>query len=259
MTSFGDITERSGEPATRGQIADMAHRYAWAAARCRGRRVLEVACGTGQGLGILATRASSVTACDVDAGNVERARRTYGGRIDVRLADAHALPLGDAGVDAVLLFEALYYLADARAFLAECRRVLAPSGIVLITTTNPELFDFTPSPLSHRYYDADSLASLLESNGFQPSLFGYGRSDGLPLRQRLLRPAKVVLRSLGFVPRTMRGKALVRRLVFGRLPVMPGDLSAASVPFEEPESLALHTPNRTHRYLYAEGRLGGGA
>ena len=254
-TTFRDITERSGEPATHGQIADMVHRYEWASARCRGRRVLEVACGTGQGLGILAAGAVSVIACDLDSDNVSAAKRTYGDRIDVRRADALSLPVGSGEVDAVVLFEALYYLSDARAFLAECRRVLSPSGIVLVSTTNPELFDFSPSPLSQRYYGATELAALLESNGFHPTLFGYGRSEGLPLRQRVLRPVKVLARTLGLVPRTMRGKALVRRLLFGRLPVMPGDLSGAAPPGEAPEGIATDASDRVHRFLYAQGEL----
>jgi ubiquinone/menaquinone biosynthesis C-methylase UbiE len=253
---YRDVTERSGEPATRGQIADMAHRYHWAASQSAGRRVLEVACGTGQGLGILATRAASVVACDLDADNVAEALRTHGERFSVRVSDALSLPVEDGTVDAVVLFEAIYYLADPSAFLRECRRVLSPSGIVLLSTTNPDLFDFSPSPLSRRYYGASELALLFESSGFRPKLFGYGRTEGLPLRQRLLRPVKVAARTLGLVPRTMRGKALVRRLLFGRLPVMPRDLTSVAPPSDEPLPLGNDTPDRVHRYLYAAGELG---
>ena len=257
MTSdFRDVTERSGEPATRGQIADMAHRYHWAAQKSEGRRVLEVACGTGQGLGILATRAASVAACDLDADNVAEAARTHGERFPVHVSDALSLPVGDGQVDAVVLFEALYYLADPSAFLGECRRVLSSSGIVLLSTTNPDLFDFSPSPLSRRYYGASELARLFESSGFRAKLFGYGRTEGLPLRQRLLRPVKVAARTLGLVPRTMRGKALVRRMLFGRLPVMPRDLTDVAPPSEEPVPLSNDAPDRVHRYLYAVGELG---
>jgi len=253
---FRDVTERSGEPATLGQIADMAHRYHWAARRAEGRRVLEVACGTGQGLGILATRAASIVACDLDADNVSEATRTHGERFPIRVSDALSLPVGDAEVDAVVLFEAIYYLSDARVFLGECRRVLSSSGIVLLSTTNPDLFDFSPSPLSRRYYGASELAGLLESSGFRPTLFGYGRIEGLPLRQRLLRPVKVAARSLGLVPRTMRGKALVRRVLFGRLPVMPRDLTTVLPPSDEPVAISRDVPDRVHRYLYVVGELG---
>jgi SAM-dependent methyltransferase len=255
-TTFRDITERSGEPATRGQIEDMVHRYEWASVRCQGRRVLEVACGTGQGLGILAARAASVVGCDLDPDNVAEATRTYGERITVRLANALSLPVGDGEFDAVVLFEALYYLPDARTFLAECRRVLRPSGIVLVSTTNPDLFDFSPSPLSERYYGAADLSALLESFGFCVTLFGYGRSEGLPLRQRVLRPVKVLARTMGLLPRTMRGKALVRRLLFGRLPVMPRELPSRAVSAEEPDVIPAGAPDRVHRFLYARGELG---
>lgn len=234
----------------------MAHRYHWAARSSEGRRVLEVACGTGQGLGILASRAASVSACDLDPDNVAQARRTHGDRFSVSVSDASSLPVLPGQVDAVVLFEAIYYLADARAFLGECRRVLSPSGIVLLSTTNPDLFDFSPSPLSRRYYGAAELSELFESSGFRVTLFGYGRTERLPLRQRLLRPVKAAARRLGLVPRTMRGKALVRRVLFGRLPVMPRDLATVAAPADELIVLSRDVPVRDVRYLYARAELG---
>jgi hypothetical protein len=51
-SDFSRITECSGDPVTRGQIADMCHRYRWASGFCHGRRVREVGCGTGRGLGL---------------------------------------------------------------------------------------------------------------------------------------------------------------------------------------------------------------
>jgi hypothetical protein len=71
-----------------------------------------------------------------------------------------------------------------------------------------------------------------------------------------LRPVKVAARTLGLVPRTMRGKALVRRMLFGRLPVMPRDLTDVAPPSEEPVPLSNDVPDRVHRYLYAVGELG---
>src|SRR5262245_53019192 len=105
--SFSDVTERGGEPATEGQIADMFHRYAWASGFCRGRRVLEVACGTGQGLGLLARTALSVIGCDINASNIEAARTTYGGRFELHVAAADRLPVDQSSVDVILMCEAI--------------------------------------------------------------------------------------------------------------------------------------------------------
>jgi SAM-dependent methyltransferase len=252
-TDFSEVTERSGEPASPGQIADTHHRYRWASAFSAGRRVLEVACGTGQGLGLLARDASSVAGCDIDPASVARARRTYGERFAITEASAERLPVADRAVDVVLLFEALYYLPDPDAFLRECRRVLPAGGTLLLTTNNRDLFDFAPSPLSRRYYGAAELPELLARHGFDAELFGYARVEALPLRHRLLRPAKATARRLGLVPKTMRGKAILRRLLFGKLPPMPDDVSTVEAPFTPPEAIPA-SPNRTHRFLYVSAK-----
>jgi SAM-dependent methyltransferase len=256
---FADITERSDEPATPGQIADIFSRYRWASGHCEGRRVLEVACGTGQGLGLLARGASSVIGCDIEERNIARARETYGSRFELHVGPADRLPVGDGAVDVVLICEALYYLPDVGAFLDECRRVLPPTGVLLLTTTNPDLFDFLPSPLSHRYYGAADLGPLLERHGFDSELLGYHPTGALPLRHRLLRPVKVLASRLGLLPKTMRGKALLRRLVFGRLPPMPRDLAEVSLPRAPLYAIAGDRPDRLHRSVYVVARRHGAA
>jgi SAM-dependent methyltransferase len=248
-TDFSEVTERSGEPATQGQITDTHHRYRWASGFVTGRRVLEVACGTGQGLGLLLRSASSVAGCDIDPGSIAIARRSYEGRVTLSVAGAESLPVGAGETDVVLLFEALYYLRDPGVFLRDCRRAVSPGGCLLLTTTNRDLFDFTPSPLSHRYYGAPDLPPLLSRHGFDCDLFGYAPVETLPLRHRILRPAKVAARHLGLMPKTMRGKAVLRRLLFGRLTRMPRDVSELNLPYAPPEPIPA-VPNGKHRFLY---------
>ncbi len=250
MPTLSDVTERGGDPATPGQIADIFHRYSWASSHCRGRRVLEIACGTGQGLGLLARDATSVIGCDLEAANIEIARSSYGDRFALHVADAAHLPAPDASVDVVLICEALYYLPDVSAFLNECRRVLVPDGTLLITTNNPHVFDFLPSPLSHRYYSVTELAAVLAEHGFSSQISGYCLADALPLRQRLLRPVKTAAGRLGLLPKTMRGKALLRRLVFGKLPRMPRDLSTVALEYTPPQALANDRDDQRYRSLY---------
>ena len=232
---FSDITERGGEAATHGQIADMFN-HRWASEFCRKSRVLEVACGTGQGLGMLAAVAESVAGSDVDAAGIAAARATYGDRIPLYVAKAEQLPVWDASLDVILMFKAIYYLPNVDAFLRECRRALVPAGRLLLSSTNKDLFDFVPSPLSRTYYGASELVRLLNSHGFSSKLCGYGGTDALPFRHRLVRPAKALAQRLDLLPKTMRGKALLRRTLFGRLPQMPRDLSelTPSLSYEPP-------------------------
>src|SRR5262245_20016310 len=142
---FSRITERSGDPVTRGQIADMCHRYRWASGFCHGRRVLEVGCGTGRGLGLLTATAENVIACDVVAVAVVAARPTYGTRVALHVAGAERLPSIAGGVDVVLILETISYLPDVGAFLRECHRVLRPGDRLPLSSTHKDLFDSRPS------------------------------------------------------------------------------------------------------------------
>lgn len=219
---------------------------------CGQRRILEVACGTGQGLGMLAAVAQSVVGCDVNEAQVAAARATYGNRVPLCVSKAEQLPTRDGSFDVIMMFEAIYYLADVDAFLRECRRVLVPAGYLLLSTTNKDLFDFITSPFSYTYYGTAELVRLLNSHGFSCEVFGYSRTNSLPVRHRLLRSIKALAQRLHLLPKTMRGKAVLRRMLFGRLPRMPRDLlEVGPAPaYAPPVPIARHKPDRVHRFVY---------
>jgi SAM-dependent methyltransferase len=254
-THFLDVTELAGEPITSEQLARLEHRYTWAAQYCRGRDVAEIACGTGPGLGLLAQVAKSLEAGDISEAILDIARRHYGDRVALRRIDALALPFASASRDVILLFEAIYYLPDADRFVAECRRVLRPGGVVLIATANKDLSDFNPSPHSHRYYGAVELAQLFGGQGFEVELFGHLSVREVGIRQRVLRPVKRVAVELGLMPRTMRGKRLLKRLVFGRPVFMPAELTGSVGGYRAPTRVRGEVPDRDHKVLYATATL----
>jgi len=256
-TTFPEVTEKSGDPATPGQIVDMAYRYRWARDYCRGKRVFEVACGTGQGLCIIASVAREVSGGDIAPALLQIARQSLGSRFSLHELEAADLPISEHSLDVLILFEALYYLPSVDDFLREARRVLAPDGYLLLSTTNKDVFDFVPSPLSRHYYGVPELSELLSRHRFTYEFFGYSRTSDLPLRHRVLRPLKRVARTLRLVPRTMRGKARVRRLLFGSLPAMPHDLSTVNLSYSPPRSLPAGRPDREHRYVFCAARLAG--
>ena len=90
--------------------------------------------------------------------------------IDVRQIDAHHLPFESDSFDTVLLYEAIYYLADPAQFFSEASRVLRPSGTLLVCSVNPNWHGFNPSPFSTRYLSGDEIGELMRQNGFQPRL-----------------------------------------------------------------------------------------
>jgi ubiquinone/menaquinone biosynthesis C-methylase UbiE len=253
---FSSVTDVGGEQGSRAQLARLEQRYAWALGFCAGKDVLEVACGTGPGLGMLARIARSVTGADIDPKNLARARMTYRDRPAVCLvrADAEALPFAGARFDVVLLFEALYYLPDPGAFVREARRVLRPDGTLLVCTANKDLPDFNPSPLSYRYYGARDLRALLEPLFSRVELFGGDLVDAVTLKGRALRLAKRSAVRLRLMPRTMKGKRLLKRVVFGSLVDIPGDIGEASSQYRPPVAIRCDRADSEHRVLYVLAR-----
>jgi SAM-dependent methyltransferase len=254
-TDFVSLTEIAGDDVTSEQVERLARRYYWAGDYCRGRDVLEVACGAGQGVGYLAALVRSVTAGDYSEAVLSVARRHYGDRQGFQRFDAQQLPFGDGRFDVVLIFEALYYVPDVRKFFDECRRVLRPGGVLLIATANKDLFDFTPSPHSHTYLGVAEFESELARAGFTASCFGDTPLEAVSARQQILRPVKAMASRLGLVPKSMSGKKLLKRLVFGSLVKMPAEVGPETATQVSPAPLAAGHPDRGHKVIFCEARL----
>lgn len=248
---YQSVTELAGEEVSREQVERLAHRYLWAAGYCAEKDVLEVACGPGQGLALLATKARRLWAGDVTPALVRQARAVMRGRAGVLELDAQKLPFPESSLDVVILFEALYYLPDATGFLAECRRVLRPDGRVLIASANPDLWDFNPSPFSTRYFGVAELTELFQTAGFAPAFCGHLPVDAVSWRQRLFRPVKKLAAEFGLIPKTMAGKKWLKRLVFGNLVSMPASVGAADVAWSEPAPLPTGQADQRFKVIYA--------
>lgn len=100
-------------------------------ASARGR-VLELGAGSGLNLPHYGAAVREVLALEPNAVARRMAQRTRGGAtVQVLAGDAHALPLADASVDAVVSTWTLCSLDDPARALAEVRRVLRPGGSFL--------------------------------------------------------------------------------------------------------------------------------
>ena len=65
MTNFVEVTELAGDEVAGEQVDRVHTRYAWALGHSMGKDVLEVACGTGPGLGLLKSSARSLVAGEI--------------------------------------------------------------------------------------------------------------------------------------------------------------------------------------------------
>lgn len=105
----------------------------WACARAIGD-TLEVAVGTGLNLPLYPA-AVRLTGIDISPAMLGIARDRAGnlGRtVDLREADAHALPFPDASFDTVLCTFSLCAIPDECLAVAEMKRVLKPGGTLLL-------------------------------------------------------------------------------------------------------------------------------
>lgn len=256
---FSSVTELPLQGATRMQMSMLRTRYGWAAQYAAGKDVLEVACGAGLGLEWLAGRARRVAAGDLDAENCRIAREACRGHANVRVEwmDALELPFESGCFDVALLFEAQYYLADLPRFLAEAQRVLRPGGALLISTVNCEWKGFHPSFLHTRYWTALELLHALEHVGFATRLCA-GFPEGGRARRELRSRLKAVASHWGCLPRSMRAKAILKRIFYGRLDRIPPRLDAgapdAQVSAEPMIPVDAGTDLTRYRTLYFEAR-----
>jgi len=145
-----------------------------------GTRLLDVGCSSGAFLGTATAAGLEVDGVEPSPEAAETARRAgykvFGGTLE-------EARYPDAAFDAVTLIELVEHLREPRALLAECRRVLRPGGVVLVTTPNAaswtaralgahwEVFSLRGMGGHVSFFNPGSLALLAARAGFAVSHF----------------------------------------------------------------------------------------
>jgi SAM-dependent methyltransferase len=113
-------------------------RYAFAERLAGSKRILDAGCGIPYGAAFLARSAAQVFALDTAREPLREGLGQYAGVGNLCLiqGDCANLPLANGSVDVVVAFEVIEHLANWRGLLAEARRVLTPSGQLLVSTPN---------------------------------------------------------------------------------------------------------------------------
>jgi 2-polyprenyl-6-hydroxyphenyl methylase/3-demethylubiquinone-9 3-methyltransferase len=122
-----------------GRVKDMMIRLARQAGKTGPLQVADIGCGAGSQSLIWATDGHAVRGLDVSEPLIRLARERAGhAGLDVsfEVGTATAVPWSDGTMDVCLLPELLEHVADWQACVREATRVLAPGGLLYLSTTN---------------------------------------------------------------------------------------------------------------------------
>ena len=128
--TYDDLTKAYDYETWLSRLVAVAERHG-----LRGRRLLDVACGTGKSFAPMIERGYRVTGCDVSAGMLARARARGGSAVRLERADMCALPhLGRFDL-ITCLDDSLNYVVEPellRESLLGMRRLLAAGGLIVL-------------------------------------------------------------------------------------------------------------------------------
>jgi ubiquinone/menaquinone biosynthesis C-methylase UbiE len=114
-----------------------------------GQSLLDIGCGAGAVLGVIARGCPGVRVAGIDvaAEQIAYARRYLAdiADVDLRQGDAARLPWEDASFDHVFMMWFLEHVTDSAPFLAEARRVLRPGGSITVIETDYDTFFSYPT------------------------------------------------------------------------------------------------------------------
>ena len=143
-----------------------------------GKTLLEVGCGTGLILERVVEFAQRADGVDVSPGMVEHARRRG---LNVRVADATALPYDDAVFDVAFSFKVLAHVSKLEEALAEMLRVVRPGGHIVFDMYNRRSLRyamkrlFGPKHTSQRFAEDAILTRFTTTSEMERRLPGNAR------------------------------------------------------------------------------------
>lgn len=111
-------------------------------------------------------------------------------RADLHMPADGRVPLADMAADVVLSSQVLEHVTSPAAYLAECRRILRPGGVLLLSTHGYWLYH--PSPTDYWRWTGSGLARQIALSGLtvcqQEGIMGLGAAAIQLLQDALLAP-----------------------------------------------------------------------
>ncbi|MCW7536287.1 methyltransferase domain-containing protein [Aquabacterium sp. A7-Y] len=142
------------------------NRYAVAAEACKGKKVLDIACGEGYGSKLLSQwGASTVTGVDVSVEAIAAANKYFSGE-NVRYLRTDGTDLlsilGQERFDVIVSLETIEHVPDAKMFLETLRALLAPGGTLIVSCPNDHAHEWIDNPFHLVKYTLADFQALAE-------------------------------------------------------------------------------------------------
>jgi SAM-dependent methyltransferase/DNA-binding transcriptional ArsR family regulator len=147
----------------------------------RGAAVVDLGCGPGEVLELLAPFAARVTGIDREPSMLAAARNRLAAHSNVALHEAllERLPLPDASADIALLVLVLHHLAAPDAALREAARILRDDGRLIVVDMQPHTSDVLRTfGHRHRGFSRDTLGAFAAPSGLFVDRYAALRPDG---------------------------------------------------------------------------------
>ena len=253
MNSFHTITELPGTRISKLQLRRSYQRYKFASDLNSGGNVLEIGCGGGQGLALLAENSEKVFGCDINEINLKIARSTYEKNelVEIFKMDAEELHFEENYFSSIILFETIYYLKDVKIFLSKCSKLLKKNGKLIICTANKDWPDFNPSPFSTKYFSVPELNNILIESGFDVTMYGGFPDFKNGLIPQILSVVKKYAIKLHLIPKTMKGKLLLKKIFYGKTVLLPKSYYNNLIPYEKPTLISNNQIDNIHTAIFA--------
>lgn len=251
---YSQITETAGLQATAEQLERIYHRYHFAKQYCLAKDVVEVACGSGMGLGYLASSAKSVIGGDIDDANLAIANQKLKNNSAIRIEkmDAHRVLLPDNSCDVVLLYEAIYYLNEPEKFINESFRILRNGGTLIICSVNKDWKDFHPSPFTHRYFSVSELVEMVKEKFMDVKAFGAFKVTG-GIKASLFSFVKRLAVKLDLIPGSLKLRAYLKRIFIGKTFPLRDEIVQGMTAYISPDILNVANKSSGYKIFYIVG------
>jgi ubiquinone/menaquinone biosynthesis C-methylase UbiE len=237
IKDYSTITELPNTEVTSTQLKRSFQRYCFAKKLSGNGRIVEIGCGGGQGLNLLLDISNDVIGYDIDQKNIDICKQNYKNekRIKFIKADVENIEFEKNTIETILIFETIYYLKDQNKFFKKLHQSLKKNGKIIICSANKDWHSFNPSPFSTKYLSLKELHDFGKTHSFEVETFVSFPDRPDTLISKIINILKRFVVRFSLIPKTMKGKLVLKKLFSGRICIMPKKFTENTEEYLPPE------------------------